>query len=69
MAKWLTTKAVPMRQRNWKMPKAKSKSQARFFGGIAGGKFKKKGLSRAEAKERVRGVKYKELPEKKEKTS
>ena len=46
------------------MPKAKSKAQARLFGAVAAGKkTKAKGLSRAEAKERLRGVKVKRLPQ------
>lgn len=44
------------------MPKAKSRAQARFFGAVAGGRLKKKGLSRKEARTRLRGVKYKKLP-------
>lgn len=50
------------------MPKkAKSVQQARFFGAIAGGELKKKGLSKAKAKEMLRGTKMKELPKKKKK--
>lgn len=48
------------------MPRPKSKSQARLFGYIAGGgdgRFE--GFSSAEAKERLRGVKYSKLPERK----
>jgi len=41
-----------------------SKAQARFMGAIAGGKLKKKGLSKAKAKEFLRGVKVKKLPSK-----
>jgi len=45
------------------MPKAKSKKQARLFGAIAGGKrTKAKGMTKAEAKRRLRGVKLKKLP-------
>jgi hypothetical protein len=45
------------------MPKAKSKAQARLFGAIAGGRSTKaSGMSRAEAKSRLRGVKIKRLP-------
>jgi hypothetical protein len=45
------------------VPKAKSKKQARLFGAIAGGKkTKAKGMSKAEAKRRLRGVKMKKLP-------
>ena len=50
-----------------KMPKAKSKAQARFFGAVAGGRIKKKGLSRKEARARLRGVKMKRLPSRKRK--
>lgn len=46
------------------MPKAKSKKQAGLFGAIAGGKkTKAEGMSPAEAKERLRGVDVKKLPE------
>jgi len=44
------------------MPKAKSKAQARFFGAVAGGQAKRKGLSPAEARKRLRGVHVKRLP-------
>lgn len=45
------------------MPKAKSKAQASLFGAVAAGKpTKAKGLSRSEAKERLRGVEVKRLP-------
>jgi hypothetical protein len=46
------------------MPKAKSKAQARLFGLIAAGKKTRKatGMTRAEAKRRLRGVKIKKLP-------
>lgn len=44
------------------MPKAKSKAQARFFGAVAGGKIRKKGLSKKEARTRLRGVNTKKLP-------
>ncbi len=45
------------------MPKAKSKVQAALFGAVAGGKrTKASGLSRGEAKERLRGVKISKLP-------
>jgi hypothetical protein len=47
------------------MPKAKSKAQARFFGAVAGGKIRKKGLSRKEARTRLRGVKMSKLPKRK----
>ena len=46
------------------MPKAVSKAQARFFGAVAGGSVKKKGLSKEEAKKRLEGVKMKKLPSK-----
>lgn len=46
---------------------AKSKAQARFMGAIAGGKLKKKGLSKSKAKEFLRGVKVKSLPIRKKK--
>ncbi len=42
---------------------AKSKSQMRFMGAIAGGAIKRKGLSKKEAKEYVRGQSSKGLPE------
>jgi hypothetical protein len=42
----------------------KSKAQARFMGAVAGGKIKKKGLSRKEAREYLRGTKIKSLPKK-----
>jgi hypothetical protein len=45
------------------MPKAKSKRQARLFGAIAGGrKTKATGMSRKEARNRLRGVNIKKLP-------
>lgn len=44
---------------------AKSKAQAGFMGLIASGKVKKKGLSKAKAKEFLRGVNVKKLPKKK----
>lgn len=44
---------------------AKSRTQARFMGAVAGGKLKKKGLSKAKAKEFLRGVKIKKLPKRK----
>lgn len=43
----------------------KSRAQARFFGLIASGKLKKKGLSKAKAKEYLRGVHYNGLPARK----
>jgi hypothetical protein len=43
----------------------KSKSQAGFMGMIAAGKIKKKGLTKDKAKEFLRGVKVKNLPQKK----
>lgn len=52
------------------MPKAKSKAQARLFGAIAGGKkTKARGMSKAEARRRLRGVKVKKLPKRKRKRS
>lgn len=42
----------------------KSKAQAKFMGAIAGGKLKKKGLSKEKAKEFLRGTKTKGLPKK-----
>ena len=45
----------------------KSKKQAGFMGMIASGKKKIKNLSRAKAKEFLRGVKVKKLPNKKRK--
>jgi hypothetical protein len=51
------------------MPKAKSKAQARFFGAVAGGRIKKKGLSRKEARTRLRGVKMSKLPKRSKKRS
>ena len=48
------------------MPKAKSKKQARLFGAVAAGKATKaSGMTKAEAKERLRGVKVSKLPKKK----
>lgn len=47
------------------MPKASSKKQAAFFGAVAGGKIKKKGLTKTEAKSRLRGVKMSKLPARK----
>jgi len=49
------------------MPKAVSKAQARFFGAIAGGRIKRKGFSRREARLRLRGVKMSRLPSRKRK--
>lgn len=48
---------------------AKSKSQARFMGMVAGGKKKVKGLSKDKAKEFVEGQDTSKLPEKKKKKS
>lgn len=45
----------------------KSKAQAKFMGAIAGGKLKKKGLSKTKAKEFLKGVKVKKLPKKSKK--
>lgn len=45
------------------MPKAKSKKQAALFGAVAAGKrTKASGLSRAEARTRLRDVSVKKLP-------
>ena len=44
------------------MPKAVSKQQAALFGAVAGGERVLPGMSRAEAKERLRGVKVTALP-------
>ena len=41
-----------------------SKQQAKFMGAIAGGKLKKKGLSKKKAKEFLRGIKVSKLPRK-----
>jgi hypothetical protein len=50
------------------MPKPKSKKQARLFGAVAAGKATKaKGMSPAEARERLRGAKVKSLPMRKKK--
>ncbi len=47
------------------MSPVKSKSQARFMQAVASGSIKKKGLSKAKAKEFVAGQPLKGLPEKK----
>lgn len=48
------------------MPKAKSKAQAGLLGAIIAGKNKKgKGMTKAEAKARLKGVKVSRLPKKK----
>ncbi len=44
------------------MPAPTSKAQARFFGAIAGGKVKRKGFTAKEARTRLRGTKFKNLP-------
>jgi hypothetical protein len=50
------------------MPKAVSKKQARLFGAIAAGKkTKASGISRSEARTRLRGVKTGSLPTRKKK--
>ena len=41
---------------------AKSKAQARFMGAVAGGVIKKKGLSKAQAKEYIKGQRLSKLP-------
>jgi hypothetical protein len=43
----------------------KSKAQAGFMGLVASGRLKKKGLSKAKAKEFLRGVSVSKLPKKK----
>lgn len=43
--------------------KAKSEAQARFLGAVAGGAIEKPGLSKEEAKKKLKGVKVKSLPE------
>lgn len=45
------------------MPPPVSKAQASFFGAIAGGKIKKKGFSKAQAKNRLEGTSISELPD------
>jgi len=47
------------------MPKARSRAQARFFGAVAGGRIRKKGLTKKEARNRIRGVKLSKLPSRK----
>jgi len=49
-----------------RMP-VKSKAQAGFMGLVASGKIKKKGLSKATAREFLKGVKVKKLPKRKKK--
>lgn len=44
--------------------KAKSKAQAAYFGAVIGGAVKAKGLSKSEAKDKLRGVKISKLPSK-----
>lgn len=45
------------------MPKARSRAQAGLFGAIAGGKARKRtGISAAEARKRLRGVRVSRLP-------
>jgi hypothetical protein len=46
---------------------AVSKKQARFMGAVAGGVIKKKGLSKAQAKEFIKGQKVSKLPARKKK--
>lgn len=41
----------------------KSNAQARFMGAVASGKLKRKGLSKEEAREFLRGSKLNDLPE------
>lgn len=59
------SKNYQLKERN-NMP-AKSKAQFGFMGMVASGKIKKKGLSRAKAKEFLRGVKVNKLPKRKKK--
>jgi hypothetical protein len=47
--------------------KAKSKAQARFLGGVAGGAIRRKGLSAKRAREMLKGTKVKKLPARKRK--
>jgi hypothetical protein len=47
--------------------KAKSKAQARFLGAVAGGQIKRKGMTKAKAREMLRGTKVKKLPARKRK--
>lgn len=47
--------------------KVKSRAQARFLGAVAGGQVKRKGLTRAKARELLRGTKVKRLPARKRK--
>jgi hypothetical protein len=49
------------------VPKPVSKRQARFFGAVAGGKARGSGMTRKEARDRLRGIKLKNLPEKRRK--
>ena len=49
------------------MPKPVSKKQAGLFGAIAGGKAKVKGVSKKEARARLRGANVKSLPTRKKK--
>lgn len=48
------------------MPKARSKAQMRFFGGVASGSIKAPGFSKAEARKALHSSKgtYKSLPSK-----
>lgn len=44
-------------------PKARSKAQAGLFGAIAAGRARRRtGITRAEARRRLRGVKVRKLP-------
>lgn len=47
--------------------KAASKQQAKFFGAVASGAAEAPGLSKAEAKRKLKGVKMSKLPKKKKK--
>jgi len=45
-----------------KYKKPVSKQQAKFFGAVAGGQLKVPGLSKTEARNKLRGTKMKKLP-------
>jgi hypothetical protein len=51
------------------MPAPSSQAQARFFGAIAGGLRKVKGLTPMEARRRLRGVTLSGLPRQRAKTT
>jgi hypothetical protein len=50
-------------QKKYKKPV--SQQQAKFFGAIASGQLKVPGMSRSEARGKLRGTKMKKLPKKK----